>query len=69
MITIKRLPIAFLVGAALIAAACSGGTGNLGTVPPVPTASASVDPGPDLTPEPSGTSVRGSELGTLVQAE
>ena len=54
MIVINRLPIAFVVGAVLVAAACSSGTGNLGTVPPVPTPSASVDPGPDMTPQPSG---------------
>ena len=54
MITTDRRPIAFLIGAVLVVVACGGGTGNLGTIPPVATPSASVDAGPDVTPEPSG---------------
>ena len=55
MITLSRRSAVLLVGVALILVACTGGGGNLGSVPPVPTPSASLDPGPDLTPEPSAT--------------
>ena len=64
MIALKRLSHhSSLVGVVLIVAACTGGGGNLGSVPPVPTASASVDPGPDLTPEPSATPSAIADLG------
>ena len=69
MITAKRLPIAFLTAAMLIVAACGGGGGNLGSVPPAsPSPSASTDPGPDLTPEPSDAHV-GPEFRAVVRAQ
>ena len=56
MIATKRLPIAFLLGALLVSAACGGTGGNLGSLPPVsPSPGDSLDPGPDLTPEPSAS--------------
>ena len=70
MIATKRLPIAFLLGAMLITAACGGTGGNLGSLPP---ASPTPERKPGSRSRPDGrtqrVAIRRTDVRAVVRAQ